>query len=115
MTVISSKDLDRAMGQGVDPRSIPQHNGGEQGVMPGHFLPGTDTRIVQQGHGARGAPVYDANELPPTGFYGGTVVSVSDAPPVEPAMDPNVRPKAPPNAPRSVADLLGGLGLRPPK
>jgi hypothetical protein len=114
MTVINSRDLDERMGRGVDPGRVPVHTGGSQGAMEGNFVAQSDRVEVQQGHGARGSLVYDARELHPTGYYGGTIVSVSDAPPVEQAMDPNLAPQAAPGAPRTVAQLLAGLRLRPP-
>lgn len=107
MGIVNSKDLDQAMASGVDVRSIPQHDGGSQGVMQGQFVPQSDQVLVDQGHGKRGAAVYDGRELPPGNHYGsGTVISVNDAPPLEAAMEPK--------KPRSAADILAGLRLQKP-
>lgn len=112
MGIIKASDLDKAMATGIDPHSIPQHNGGAQGVMQGQFVPQSDTVQMDQGHGRRGAAVYDGSELPQTGFYGsGTVISVNDAPPIEAEHEPKPAVVVA-DKPRSAADILASLGLK---
>ncbi len=93
MAIISSKDLDAQMGRTIDPNSVPRHDGGTKGAMQA-FVPNQSDHIeVQQGHGSRGAPVYEASEIPQRGFYGSdTIISVNDAPPLEAGLEPKPTP-----------------------
>jgi hypothetical protein len=115
MTIVNASQVDTAMGQYVDPRSVPKHIGGSRGAMEENFVAQSDKQIVDQGAGRRGAAEINPNELPDRRFYGSaTVISVNDAPPLEPAHEPPPQvPVAPaPTEPRSVAELLARMGLK---
>jgi hypothetical protein len=89
MTIISAKDVDQQMGTTIDPNSVPKHNGGDQGVMQGRFLPQSESVVVESGYGRRGTEVVSSGEVPQQGFYGsGTVISLNEAPPLSDKLEP---------------------------
>jgi hypothetical protein len=113
VTILTEAELKRRMGMTIDPNSVPRHDGGDLGCMEGQIEKGSETRVVEQGHGRRGTEVYAADELGDPRFYGSaTVISIKDDRPL-----PQATKKAPP-APqvestvvRSPAELLAMMGL----
>lgn len=116
MTILTEAELKRRMGMTIDPNSVPRHDGGDLGCMEAKIEKGSDTRVVEKGHGRRGTAVFEPGELGEQGipgFYGSaTVISVKDDRPI-----PETAKKAPP-APqvqstvvRSPEELLAMMGL----
>lgn len=91
MAIISSKDLDRQMDQGVDLTKAPvrSRGGADEGAMEGVIQRGTDHRVQSSQATHRGAPVYSPDEVAPTGFYGSaTVISVNESEMIDESSDP---------------------------
>lgn len=107
MTEINSSDLDRQMGRQIDPSSVPTHIGGDQGAMEGVIQRGTDARLEEQGAGRYGVPIFNERDVGGNDFYGSSkIISISEAPPLNPAMEPK---PAPPPKPMIKAVLPGGM------
>ena len=94
MPVISSKDLDKQMSQGVDLASVSQrHPGATEGAMEAMIRPRGGEVEGDALRNLRGTPVYDPSEIPGRGFYGSsTVISVNDAPPLDVGLEPKKMP-----------------------
>ncbi len=119
MTIINVNDLDKRMGQQIDPNSVPRHDGGDQGVMEGIIERGTDARAVHQGTGHHGAAVFDEREVGDNMFFGSkTIISVNDAPPLPEKFEPKApgaqvpqvqgaKLPMPPGLPAGLAGILG--------
>jgi hypothetical protein len=116
MTIISAKDVDQQMGTKIDPNSVPTHNGGDQGVMQGRFLPQSESVVVESGYGRRGAAVVSGGEVPQQGFYGsGTVISLNEAPPLSDKLEPKRPvPLMPGQAPAPAATTAPAVPIPPP-
>lgn len=126
MTVVSAKDIDAQMGKGVDPNSLPTHTGGSHGAMQARFLAQAEHVDLPAGYGQRGASEANVRELPDANHYGsGTVISLSEAPPLLDKMEPkrpDVMPMpgpAPATTPVPVAQtaqqVIAKMGLFKPK
>ena len=107
MGIVSARQLDHEKNVVVDIRSIPVHNGGSQGAMQARIDRGVDDQRLASQTAARGAPVYEEQELGQRGFYGSqTVISVKDLPAVDASMDPHVQKPKPKQDPRSIEAIL---------
>ncbi len=117
MTEISQEELDRQMGRQIDPNSVPTHIGGDHGAMEGVIRRGSEHLIEEQGAGKYGVPVFNERDVGGNDFFGSqTIISISEAPPLNPVMEPKpqapkpvVKPIVPVGMPAALAAVMGTL------
>jgi len=89
MGIINQSELDKKMGVTIDPNSVPRYDGVQQGAMEANFVHQSDTQILTSGRGQQGVGEVDKRGIPGEDFSGsGTVISVSDAPPLQQELEP---------------------------